>query len=79
MKNLFLIGLFISLSPAFGQKNSKLSIEVNYGLNGNFFVRSYDELGGPSDKEYFYKKDFLGTIGGIELKYQLNKEIKSNN
>ncbi len=78
MKNLFLIGLFISLSPAFGQKNSNLSVEVNYGLNGNFFVRSYDELGGPSDKKYFYKKDFLGTIGGVELKYQLNESSTLN-
>lgn len=63
--------LFLSSLPFFGsaQKQSAFSIEVNYGLNGNFFVRSYDETGGPQNKTYLYKKNFLGTIGGIELKY----------
>ncbi len=51
------------------QQQSAFSLEVNYGLNGNFFVRSYDETGGPQNKTYLYKKNFLGTIGGIELKY----------
>lgn len=51
------------------QQQSAFSLDVNYGLNGNFFVRSYDETGGPQNKTYLYKKNFLGTIGGIELKY----------
>ncbi|MGZ8544597.1 MAG: hypothetical protein ACXWV0_04840 [Flavisolibacter sp.] len=54
------------------QTNSRLSLEINYGLNGNFFVGSYDEQGGPQGKTYFFNKDFIGTIAGIELTYQLN-------
>lgn len=69
---IFLVSL-ISLSPILAQKKNKLSIEINYGLNGNFFVRDYDELGGPVNKKYFYKKNFIGTISGIELKKQINK------
>ncbi|MEJ7684430.1 MAG: hypothetical protein WKG06_42605 [Segetibacter sp.] len=44
--------LFYS-SVMFAQKEEKLAIEINYGLNGNFFVRSYDELGGSSGKKIF--------------------------
>lgn len=49
-------------------------MQVNYGLNGNFFVRSYDEISGPANKKYFYKKNFLGTIGGVELTYKISKK-----
>jgi hypothetical protein len=52
------------------QKNQRFSIELNYGLNGNFFVRSYDETAPPSVK-FFYKKKFVGQIGGLEIKYRL--------
>jgi hypothetical protein len=53
-------------------QKSKFSLEANYGLNGNFFVRSYDELGGPNPKTYFYKKDFIGSIAGLELKFKMD-------
>lgn len=68
----FLFILIIITSSALGQRSHKLSLDVNYGLNGNFFVRSYDELGDPPNKTYLYKKNFLGTVGGFELKYHLN-------
>lgn len=57
--------LFYS-SVMFAQKEEKLAIEINYGLNGNFFVRSYDELGGPPVKRFF-NKNFIGSIGGLEI------------
>ena len=57
----------------FAQKEKKLSLEINYGLNGNFFVRSYDEVNGPPAKR-FLNKNFIGTIGGVEMAYALNKK-----
>lgn len=54
------------------QRTTRLSAEINYGLNGNFFVRSYNETGGPANKTYLYKKNFVGTIGGVQLSYRLN-------
>jgi hypothetical protein len=57
----------------FAQKEKKFSLEINYGLNGNFFVRSYDEVGGPPAKR-FLNKNFIGTIGGVEMAYALNKK-----
>lgn len=56
----------------FAQREKKISLEINYGLNGNFFVRSYNETVTPPAK-FFYKKNFLGTISGLEMKYTLNK------
>lgn len=67
-----IITILLSLN-VYSQKLSRFSIEANYGLNGNFFVRSYDEVGGPFNKTYLYKKKFLGTIGGLDIKYALNK------
>lgn len=55
-------------------QQSKFSVEANYGFNGNFFVRSYDEVSGPTNKTYFYKKNFIGTIGGIQTNYQTGKK-----
>ncbi len=49
--------------------SQRFSIEANYGLQGNFFVRNYDELDGPENKTSFYNKDFLGIIGGLQLNY----------
>lgn len=76
MNKIIIIATFLLLFAFFhasAQEKSKFSLAIDYGLNGNFFVRSYDELGGPTSKTYFYKKDFLGTIAGIEAKYQLNE------
>lgn len=60
----------IPFTPSVAQDNSRFSISINYGLNGSFFVRSYDESG-PGI--HFYNKNFIGTSGGAELKYRLNK------
>ena len=59
----------------FAQNGKKLSVEINYGLNGNFFVRSYDEVGGPPAKR-FLNKNFIGTISGLEMEYALNKKSR---
>ena len=77
MKQIYLVVLstLISLS-LFSQKESKISLELNYGINGNFFVRSYNETEGPGNKTYFLKKNFIGPVGGIELKYRLNKKSR---
>lgn len=74
MKQIF-VYFFISLLPLFSysQNKSKFSVEVNYGLNGNFFVRSYNETGGPSNKTFFYKKKLIGSIAGIETKMKISK------
>ncbi len=73
MKFTFL--LIILLCPFVLLCQKKFSLEANYGLNGNFFVRSYDQESRnvPGLAEFFYKKSFIGTIGGIELKYKTGK------
>mgnify|MGYP000668979933 FL=1 len=65
------LSLLIFCSILNAQK--KFSLEVNYGLNGNFFVRSYPE-NAPWPLLEFNKKDFIGTIGGIEGRYVLNSK-----
>lgn len=64
MKNIYvnLALLFFSFS-VYSQADKKFAVQINYGLNGNFFVRSYDELGGPANKKYFYKKISLVLQG----------------
>lgn len=54
------------------QPKNKLSIEVSYGIQGNFFVRSYQESGRP-DGTAFLNKNFIGSMSGVELKYEANK------
>ena len=74
MKQLFLLLFFFLISLfSFSQKEKKIFFEINYGVNGNFFVRNYDETGGPVPKTYFYNKHFIGSIAGIEIKYKLNQ------
>ena len=48
--------LILSLQ-IFAQTKSKISLEVSYGLQGNFFVRSYNENGRP-DGTAFLNKSF---------------------
>ncbi len=59
------------------QKQKRVSVEINYGLNGNFFVRSYDEKI-PQPAKLFYKKNFIGSIGGLEVKYNLTANSTIN-
>jgi len=70
--------LFCFLNKTNGQYKNNFFVNINYGLNGNFFVRSYDETNGPTDKQYFYKKDFLGTIAGISFQYYFGKKTYLN-
>jgi hypothetical protein len=72
-KLIFFIILSFSNFLTFSQDLGKFSLSANFGLNGNFFVRSYDELGGPTGVTSFLKKDFVGKAGGIETIYHLNK------
>lgn len=69
---LILLILSTSFFKTFSQVGGKFSVEIQYGLNGNFFVRDYDELGGPDNKTFLYKKNFLGTISGISIRYLIN-------
>ena len=72
----FICGFSFLVNFSFAQKKNLmklLNIEINYGLNANFFVRSYDELGGPAGSIYLLKKNLLGTVTGVESKFALNE------
>ena len=72
MKNLFifLILIFFSLT-GLCQKTKRFSFEINSGLNGNFFVNDYEEFNGnPNSQTYFFDKNFVGTVYGLQLSYQ---------
>jgi hypothetical protein len=58
----------------FAQQKKRFSIEINYGANCNFFVKSYDEKYAPSVEHlYLYKKKMIGSSGGVELRYNISK------
>jgi hypothetical protein len=57
-------------TASWAQENGRISLSANFGLNGNFFVRSYDESG-PGI--LFYEKNFAGVSGGAEIKFRLNR------
>lgn len=71
MKHILILLIAFYSTNISAQNKSRFSAEINSGLNANYFVRSYDELGGPDNKKYFYKKNFIGTIQGAEIHYQL--------
>ncbi len=62
---LFIFAVAISLQVN-AQTKSRFSAEINYGVQGNYFVRSYNEIGRP-DGTAFLNKNFIGTIGGAEI------------
>jgi len=70
--NLIFGFLFTSIAT-YAQSKNTVSLSVHYGANGNFFVQSYDEYGGPGNSISFYKKNFIGIAGGMELKYHINQ------
>lgn len=53
--------------------NRNFFVDINYGINGNFFVRSYTEQNLAGFGQSFYNKNFIGTIGGIDLAYSLSE------
>jgi hypothetical protein len=74
-----LIFVLVSINSImlFAQKDSRVTLEINYGLNGNFFVsdEGYGRQGGPSTTK-FYQKNFIGSIKGIEVKYSFTKKAR---
>lgn len=46
---------------------NRLELSASYGVGGNFYVTSYDE----QESSYDFSKDFIGTIGGVELIWNL--------
>ncbi len=72
MKYFLCFFMILSVTKIEAQQCNKLSIEASYGLQGNFFVRSYEELGRP-DGTAFLNKNFIGSIGGLEMSYQVTK------
>jgi hypothetical protein len=78
MKRLILFSLVVTqISILQAQTKNRISLEINYGLNGNFFVRSYDETAPPPVKR-FLKKEFIGNVGGFEVKYNLTAKSSIN-
>ncbi len=78
MKRLFLLILVVvQIFYLQAQTKNRISIEINYGLNGNFFVRSYDETA-PIPIMRFLKKNFIGSVGGFEVKYNLTANSSIN-
>ncbi|NJL15194.1 MAG: hypothetical protein HC913_20765 [Microscillaceae bacterium] len=67
---LFTLCFFSGMLSLNAQNKGRFSVEINYGLCGNFFVRSYEEITSLYNKS-FYNKNFIGLIGGAELKYRL--------
>lgn len=66
---IIILNAFTGLS----QTNTGFSLQINYGLTGNFFVRSYDEAYSPwYYHKYFYKKNFIGTVGGVYADYHIS-------
>lgn len=77
MRSLFFLLAIFLMAPSSAQTNSgKFNFEINYGLNGNFFVRSYEERSTPGVSANFYNKNFVGTIGGVELIFNAGKKSK---
>lgn len=73
-QHIIILTCILISQQSFSQYHPRFSAEVNYGLVGNFFVKSYDEFGGPDNKTYFYKKNFLGSISGLELSYKVSSK-----
>lgn len=67
-----LVAVFSVPYYGFAQSRLKSSVEIYYGISGNFFVKSYDESQLNTNAVYLYKKKFLGTIGGIEYSLAVN-------
>lgn len=74
---IFLMIYMFSFS-SFCQNKGQLSIEANYGVSYNFFVKSYDEVYSPGGNEhlYLYHKNSIGTSGGFEVKYGISQKAR---
>jgi hypothetical protein len=73
MRLISIVIFTFSFSALFAQlRSSKFQFEINYGFNGNFFVRSYTEPPASNFGQSFYNKNFIGTIGGLECLYSIS-------
>lgn len=73
IKNILaIVILLLPLATNAQKKPSKFQLEFNYGLNGSFLVRNYSEYSSLPGKR-FYKKNFIGTIAGIEGRLNVGK------
>lgn len=69
------LSLFIFCCARFSiAQKSKISFDLHFGPQANFFVRSYDESPNSIYKKSFYKKNLIGTIGGAEIKFSVGKK-----
>ena len=62
--------LSIMHAVCFGQQKPRFSISALYGPQLNFFASDFDEESGPQPHQYFYNKKTLGSIAGLELRYE---------
>lgn len=75
MKTIYLFLLSISSVLVSNGQNKKIRLEINYGLQGNFFVSDYEEIIIPNVRSQFYDKNIIGNISGLELKYSIGKRL----
>jgi len=67
------LGIGLMGSGVLFAQQKRLSLEVNYGIQRNFFVDDYDESPDGFSDIKFYNKQVMGSIGGLELKYRIGK------
>ncbi len=69
--NILKLGLLLFTTVVWAQETEeptgRLELAINYGIGGNFFVTDYDE----QQTSQYYSKNFLGTIGGFDLIWNL--------
>ena len=68
---LFIFCGFTLLSTS-QEAGKSFHVEIDYGINANFFVRSYKEPPASNFGQSFYNKNFIGTIGGLECMYSIS-------
>ena len=70
-KHLFYLTLLLFSVLVYTQETkesiNRLELSASYGVGGNFFVTSHGEKEASND----FSKDFIGTIGGVELIWNL--------
>ncbi len=72
IRPVFIVLLSMVAVTPFAQQH-RFSIEANYGICGNFFVINADYGGaGGAVTQTFTQKNFIGTIGGAEIKYKIS-------
>ena len=69
--NILKLGILLFTTVVWAQETEeptgRLELAINYGIGGNFFVTDYDE----QQTSQYYSKNFLGTIGGFDLIWNL--------